>query len=181
MSYKKLITSLFSCFVLFNTQASAGVFRPIVASETINATAQEVWDLITDHKNYASWNRWVVKIEGEAKVGSTVQVFNDKGKHLDLKITSMEAPYSICWLDVSWFTKYGTIAGFIGYEHGIDGWRCRTIHENKDGKGVTFVNLFQYTGITPGFVSWYARDYIRDGMILENQSIKDHFDAKGAN
>lgn len=138
---------------------------PVSLSINIKATPQEVWEVITDHENYGDWNEWVVRIEGEAKVGSKVRAYAESGTSLKLRITEMTPPFKICWVDITWFTYLG--AG---------GWRCRSIKPHADGKGVLFLNHFEYTGPFAGVLDYLSRETLIEGMSLENQNLKDYLE-----
>ena len=72
-------------------------------------------------------------------------------------------PKEICWVDVTWFTKFG-----------LGGWRCRSIEKLPNGEGVRFVNHFEYTGIFGRVLEKASRDFIEKGMQLENANLKSY-------
>lgn len=163
---KKLI--LLSLFALSLTPAYAKKRAPITVTTVINATAQEVWDVLIDFKNYGQWNQWNVKLEGEAKIGSKLKAYTEvDGKSLKLKITKMEAPYNLCWVDVTWFTKFG-----------LGGWRSRMIRPNPNGNGVILINHFEYTGIFGGILDRYTREFLELGLEQENRNLRDFIEDK---
>ncbi|MDB9786848.1 hypothetical protein OAB57_01970 [Bacteriovoracaceae bacterium] len=138
---------------------------PVVVETIINdTTIDDVWDILIDFDNYEYMNDWV-KIEGEARVGEVVKVSTIKGSTtLLLEITSIVATGNvreICWDDVTWFTKYG-----------LDGWRCRTIESLPDRNAVKLTNHFEYTGIFGGVLAFFTRNVLKEGMTLENTSLK---------
>jgi uncharacterized protein YndB with AHSA1/START domain len=141
--------------------------NPIEHEIVINGTAENVWKAIADFDNYGQWNQWVVKVEGKPELGATVKAYTDSGQHLDLKITSFVEPKEICWVDVTWFTHLG--AG---------GWRCRRIEELPNGRGVRFVNHFEFTGIFSNVLESVSRDFLEKGMQQENTNLKSYIEGQ---
>lgn len=133
----------------------------------IKGSAQKAWDAIADFDNYANWNQWMVRLDGEPELGAYVKGYADSGLHLDLKITSFRPLKEICWVDVTWFTHLG--AG---------GWRCRRIEELPNGKGILFINHFQYTGTFGRALEYVTRDFLEEGMQLENQNLKAYIEGQ---
>ncbi len=168
MYFKIFFIGLSFCLLTSNTFLSNAQAReprkklpPITVSTVMNSTAQEVWDAMMDFENYGDWNRWVVKLEGDAKLGGKVRAYNEQGISLKLKITSIEAPYKICWVDVTWFTHFG-----------LGGWRCRSIEVLPDNQGIKFTNHFEFTGIFGGALAHFTRKMLKEGMELENESLR---------
>jgi hypothetical protein len=145
-----------------NAQPASTDYSPIIVTTVIKSTMEKVWDVMIDFDNYSAWNKWVVKMEGEAKEGARVVAYSESGASLQLKITNLQAPHTICWVDVTWFTHLG-----------VGGWRCRTIAPNPDGEGVLFTNHFEYTGIFHGVLDYFSRNALKKGMQLENESLRD--------
>ena len=174
MLFKSLFTGLCICIFTYGSflstaeaRESSKRSRPIVVTTVMDSTVQRVWDVMIDFKNYGDWNRWVVKLEGEAIEGARVRAYNEAGSSLDLEITSIQEPYKICWNDVTWFTHFG-----------LGGWRCRSIEALPDNQGIKFTNHFEFTGIFGGALDYFARDYLEKGMKLENESLRDFVEAK---
>jgi hypothetical protein len=153
---------LISIFALFISPTYAKKMNQISVTTAIDSTPQEAWDVMVDFKNYGDWNDWVVQLDGEAKIGSVVKAYSNSGQLLKLKITKMQRPYKLCWVDVTWFTKFG-----------LGGWRCRTIKSNPNGEGILFINHFEFTGVFGGVLDLFARNFLKEGMELENTNLKD--------
>lgn len=133
----------------------------------IKGTTQQVWDAIANFEDYGQWNQWMVRLEGEPELGAYVRGYAASGGHLDLKITSFEERKEICWVDVTWFTHLG-----------FGGWRCRQIEELPGGKGVLFINHFQYTGTFGQALEYVSRDFLEEGMLLENENLKSYVESQ---
>lgn len=140
---------------------------PITFTTVIDATSEEVWDVISDFKNYGRWNRCTVKIDGELKKDAVIKAYGDDGKTLDLQITAINRPRSLCWNDVTWFTHFG-----------VGGWRCRTIKAIPYSTAVLFTNHFEFTGTFDWVLNAYARGFLERCMIQENESLRDFIEAK---
>lgn len=136
-------------------------------SIVIRGSAEHVWDTIADFEGYGNWNEWMVKLEGEPEVGARLKGYAESGMHLDLEITSFEPMKEICWVDVTWFTKFG-----------LGGWRCRSIEPMPNGKGILFVNHFQYTGAFGGVLEYFSRGFLEEGMQLENENLKAYIERR---
>ena len=174
MFFKFFFTGLCFCFFTINPWLSSAEAReernklpPIIVTTSMDSTVQEVWDVMIDFKNYGDWNRWVVRLEGDAEEGATVRAYNETGLSLDLQITSIEEPYEICWVDVTWFTHFG-----------FGGWRCRSIEALPDGEGIKFTNHFEFTGVFGGMLDCFTREQLEQGMTLENESLREFVEAE---
>lgn len=70
-------------------------------SRSIAASAQAVWDLLTDAGSYADWNEAILSIEGPITLGNKVKlvsVVNPK-RTFSLKVDVMEPPRRMVWSD----------------------------------------------------------------------------------
>jgi len=70
-------------------------------SRRINATADRVWEVLTDTSRYPDWNRAVVSIEGTIGLGNTialVSIVNPK-RTFRVHITEMTRPSRLVWSD----------------------------------------------------------------------------------
>ncbi len=169
MVFKTVLIGFGFCFVAGNLfLSSAGMcagkkpLPPVIVTTVINSDVQKVWNVMADFKNYGDWNRWVVKLEGEAKEGAKIRAYGKSGGSLDLQITSIREPNEICWVDITWFTRLG-----------VGGWRCRRIEATSDNK-VKFTNHFEYTGVFDGALDYLTREDLEKGMTLENESLRQY-------
>jgi hypothetical protein len=172
MLFRNSLISL-CCVLAFASVASAEeseheknkkMFAPIIVTTVINSSEEKVWDVMLDFQNYARWNPWVDKLDGEAKLGSRVKAHGKMGNStgtLDLQITTMKKPNSLCWVDVTWFTHFG-----------LGGWRCRTVEAIPDGK-VKLTNHFEFTGIFGFILDSMSRENLEKGMLAENEGLRD--------
>ncbi|MBB5021947.1 SRPBCC domain-containing protein [Desulfurispira natronophila] len=81
--------------------ALGGFTHQIETSVDIQATPQQVWQVLTDFAGYAQWNPFMVSIDGKAKVGSRLQVRLqlDANRQMPIspKILELDAPYRLLW------------------------------------------------------------------------------------
>ncbi len=70
-------------------------------TETISATAEEVWELLIDADRYPEWNSTIVSLEGNIEVGSTIRLVStlNPKRVFKLKVNEMVAPHRMVWAD----------------------------------------------------------------------------------
>ena len=68
----------------------------------INASANKVWDVLTDFKSFPGWNPFIQKIEGKIEVGAKLEVFiqppDSKGMTFKPTLLKVEPNREIRWL-----------------------------------------------------------------------------------
>ena len=73
----------------------------------INATADKVWAVLMDFKNYPNWNSFIKSISGEPQVGGqiTVSIVSPEDKHMTFKpiVLAFEQHKEFRWLGMLWF------------------------------------------------------------------------------
>jgi hypothetical protein len=70
-------------------------------SRRINASADRVWEILTDTATYRDWNRAVVSIEGTIDLGNTISLVSivNPERTFRLHITEMSRPHRLVWSD----------------------------------------------------------------------------------
>lgn len=75
--------------------------KTIKTQVTINASAHNVWDVLTDIKNYSNWNPFIREIKGILKVDEfiTVKIEPKKGKTMTFnpKVLTLEKEKLFIW------------------------------------------------------------------------------------
>lgn len=75
----------------------------------IAASTDTVFGVLTDFAQYPQWNPWIVRVEGQATVGSellaTVKSINSQRK-VRHRVLAVERPQRFAWCDVGWFTVF---------------------------------------------------------------------------
>ncbi|HYF98605.1 MAG TPA: SRPBCC domain-containing protein [Candidatus Saccharimonadales bacterium] len=68
----------------------------------IQATAERVWKILTDFKNFQQWNPFIYKIDGDPSVGTRIKIHlrtpNGKNRRYQPKITMVEPSRELRWL-----------------------------------------------------------------------------------
>jgi hypothetical protein len=69
------------------------------ATETIKATPDKIWSLLTDAPNYPDWNSSVDRVEGSIASGETIKVFVkvNPGKAFAVKVTEFKPSERMVW------------------------------------------------------------------------------------
>ena len=83
------------------TAATSSDYRHLVTSILINAPAKTVWGILMDFEAYPTWNPFVTKINGEAKVGNSLSVklqpHGQKPSEFNTKVIVLEDNKHFAW------------------------------------------------------------------------------------
>ena len=73
--------------------------KSFATTTIINATAQAVWDLLTDAAGYPQWNSTVEKVVGRIAAGEKVTVYAKAtpGRAFPLTVSEFEPPQRMVW------------------------------------------------------------------------------------
>lgn len=169
-----LASVLFLCF-LPSTVASAaqsgGDLTPRVPSShsvvyreqaVIAADSARIWGLLIDLPGYRFWNPWVVRAEGDAVPGATVEVDVVLGNHVmpaTHTVLVVQPTTRFCWRDSGWNAWF------------VYGQRCRTLERQGDGT-VVFTNELILDGILSPIADLAIGRAMRDGMAAETAALK---------
>lgn len=135
----------------------------IVRKEIIKASPDAVFNAVTNFSGYEKWNPWVVKAQGECKVGGSVVVdgwVGGKLQQYDHKILQVERPHLFHWCDVGWFTLFA------------DGERIRTFEEHPEG--TLYTVILNVIGPLAFIAQWIFGRSLEEGMTKETHALK-HF------
>jgi uncharacterized protein YndB with AHSA1/START domain len=135
------------------------VFR---AQALIQARAERVWDALVDLPGYSAWNPWLVRAEGEVRVGGVVWAQVRLGaKQLRAKhrVLVVDPPARLCWRD----------AGLTALA--VYGQRLRVLTEEGDG-GVRLTQELLLEGPLRGLVVRLYGEGLRAGLEGETQALK---------
>ncbi len=136
----KAITTftLVSAGLMSNAQDLKNLEKSIV----INASAEKVWKVLTDFGQWESWNSFIIKSEGEAKVGTKLtNTFDNNGKEMVFKpkILKVKNNEELVWRG-SLFMP--------GIFDGTHGFRIEALGPNQ----VRFVNYESFKGLLSGMI-----------------------------
>jgi hypothetical protein len=129
----------------------------------INASAERVWQLLTDFASFPQWNPFIRRASGEPKKGAQLQVYlqpsGTKGMTFRPKVLKVEPDRELRWLG------HFMIPGLFDGEH------IFTIEPLEAGR-VRFVQREIFTGIlVPLFARWLSKD-TRQGFEEMNLALK---------
>ena len=128
----------------------------------INASAEIVWEIITDFDNFGEWNSFIKEISGVPKEGSQLKLFtkppNSNGIGFKPKILKYEAEKEITWLGKLWIPKL-----FDG-KHSL-------IIKKLDERSVLFVQKERFSGLLVPFLR-NMLDNTKSGFEIMNHELK---------
>ncbi|MCB0873039.1 MAG: SRPBCC domain-containing protein [Thermoleophilia bacterium] len=75
--------------------------RSYEVTRTIEASADDVWALLTDADTYPAWNRAVISIDGPIVEGASIRLVSmaDPKRTFTLEVAEMTAPTRMVWTD----------------------------------------------------------------------------------
>jgi hypothetical protein len=115
----------------------------IHTEETIEATADEVWSVLTDFPTYGEWNPGMEQVDGEAVVGTRLTIrFTPKGRRsmtIRPTVLTAEPGHELRWLGRL------LVPGLFDGEHRF------TIDEREPGR-VAFVQAERFRGLLVPFL-----------------------------
>lgn len=134
----------------------------------INASAERVWQILTQFNQYHTWNPFIIKSEGQAKVGTrlTNTMRNGKGT-ITFKpvITQMEQGKSFSWLGSLW------MKGLFDGNHYFE---IEVRSENQ----VNLKHGERFSGILSGILLKQIGEQTRNNFVLMNQALKAKAEAQ---
>ncbi|MGF7117062.1 SRPBCC family protein [Methanobacterium oryzae] len=142
--------------------------KEIYTEIEINASADVVWNIITNFDDYPRWNPFIKEISGNLQEGAQIEVFikppNSKGMKFKPKIIKFQPEKEVRWLGRLWIPKL-----FDG-EHSLI---IRKISENK----VLFIQKERFYGVLVPILSNLLKD-TKSGFELMNQALKQEAENK---
>jgi hypothetical protein len=129
--------------------------------ETIDASAEVVFDLISDLPNYQNWNPFLIIAVGQVEIGGVVSGKSVLGKFTTSyrhKIFEYIPNKSLCWRDFGFPSLF------------VCGQRSRYI-ETQDGK-THFKCHLKLSGPLSGFINLIFGEGLRNGIMAEAKALK---------
>lgn len=120
----------------------------------INASAEKVWQILSDFENFPSWNPFVIKVLGTPKVGEILQIEVQLPESRLLKFTPKvlvaEPNKELRWIGTS---PLGSFQGEHFYKiESLDENKIRFIHgEHFSGWAVSLIWLLLGKSIEKGY------------------------------
>jgi hypothetical protein len=130
----------------------------------IHAPAEKIWNIITDFRNYPTWNPFIKSIEGQAIVGNqlttNIQAPGMKAMTFKPTILVADANKEFRWLGRTFF------GGLFDGEHIFE------IKENGNGTS-TFIHREKFYGILVPLLKKKLEVNTRKGFELMNEKLKE--------
>ena len=129
----------------------------------INATAERVWDALTDFNSLPEWNPFIQQISGEVEKGKRIKVRLQppEGRGMTFRPTVLKAEPD---RELRWIGRV-LIPGIFDGEHYF------RIEPQADG-GVRFVQGEKFTGLLVPFFGGIIKNAVR-GFEEMNRALKD--------
>jgi hypothetical protein len=137
--------------------------KKLVSQIDIDATAERVWQVLTDFAAYPQWNPFIVNAVGDAEVGSTLtlrmQPVGSRPVTLKPTVLEVNAGHRLRWL--------GRVAipGIFDAEHVF------TI-DARDGAGVTVSQVERFTGLLVPFLARSLDRHTLPAFLKMNEALK---------
>jgi len=130
----------------------------------INSTPEKVWAILTDFKNYPTWNPFVTSLTGDFEVGKKIKVRIEppeaKANNFEPTITTFEPNKKLSWLGV--FLMRGVFDG----EHKFE------LTDNGNGT-TTLVQSENFAGLLVPLFKKMLNDNTRRGFEAMNKKVKE--------
>ncbi|MCB0480841.1 MAG: SRPBCC domain-containing protein [Flavobacteriales bacterium] len=136
--------------------------KEIYTEITVNASANKVWGILTDLKNYSSWNPFIIKASGNVMIGE--QITNttkngDKTLRFKPKIIEVQPAKRFEWL--------GHLV-FPGLFDGSHYFEIQTLGENS----VKLIQGERFKGLLSGVIIKSIRENTEKGFRDMNSALK---------
>ncbi len=137
----------------------------------INASPQKIWDILLDFRRYPDWNPFIVSVNGQAQLGSTLKVCvalpEDGSTHTFRPIiTGYEPAERLVWL------------GQVGFPWLFSGRHFFELNPQADGS-TRFVQGEDFTGILTKFLG-RTLTLTGRGFVYMNQALKKRCESANA-
>lgn len=137
--------------------------REVTTEIAIHASADAVWDVLTDLRRFGDWNPFIPKAEGEVKEGARLEVRIEPpggtGMTFRPKVTQVRAGRELRWLGHLW------IPGLFDGEHIFE------IEPTEEG-AVRFVQRERFKGLLVPLLWRSLERSTRQGFEEMNRALK---------
>lgn len=134
----------------------------------IDATPQQVWDVLTNFEEHGEWNPFVRSIIGDVREGSKIEVVlgpqGDKPMTFKPKVLVFKPAQEFRWLG------HLLVPGIFDGEHYFE------LLENMDGT-TTFIHGERFKGILVGLMAKKLDTDIKKGFEAMNKALKSQVEA----
>jgi hypothetical protein len=136
--------------------------KELVTQTEINASPEQVWQILMDFAGYGKWNPFLYRVIGEPIMGSQVRIyFKSFGRETQLKcaVVTLEPNRALRW---KWHLF---LPGLYGGEHSFS-------IEPLDGDRVRFINREIFSGLLVPLFSKSIDTSSRQGFEAMDQALK---------
>jgi hypothetical protein len=134
----------------------------------INASAERVWDILTDFASYPEWNPFIRRISGEVKVGERLEVRleppDGRGITLRPTVLSAEPNRELRWLG------HLLVPGLLDAEHSL---AIQSLEENR----VRFIQSEMFKGLLVPLLARSLDNNTLRGFEEMNGALKERVEA----
>lgn len=143
--------------------------KEIKTETSIQASAERVWEVLTDFKNYPHWNPFIKSISGEAIVGSRIKVHivppGKNGMKISPRVLAFEKPKEFRW------------KGHLLFPGLFDGEHIFEVVGHKN-ETCTLIHREKFNGILIPLFAKMLDVNTLNGFKLMNQKLKEVSEAK---
>jgi hypothetical protein len=135
----------------------------------IQATAEEVWDILTDFEKYADWNPLFYSAKGKAKVGERVRVSTRTASSemdFDCAVVTVEPNRELAW-------RFHVFLAFLF--RGEHSFRIEPVSE----RSIRFVDRESFEGLLVPFRAKYLETDVKAAMIEMGEALKERAETHG--
>jgi hypothetical protein len=113
-----------------------------------NASPEEVWAVLMDFESYPDWNPMIVRLQGEARVGSRLRntISIKAGRRMTFRPTVVECEPNRRF---GWIGKLGPGGLFDGHHQ---------FELEPNDSGTTFIHSEEFQGLLPPLLGGVLRD-----------------------
>lgn len=137
--------------------------KEISTQITINASAEKVWEVLTNFSDYPNWNPFIVSLTGEVKKGNTISV-KLQGMSFKPKVLVYESEKQLTWL------------GHLYFKGLFDGEHSFRLENNEDGSS-TFYHSEKFTGLLVRLFSNMLDTKTVPGFSAMNDALKQQVES----
>jgi hypothetical protein len=152
--------SIILLMLLLNLKTMA---KEIKSQIIINASPEKIWVVLTDFKNYPSWNPFIKSISGEVEVGKKIKahIAPSEGNSMTFKpkVLVFEVNKELRWI------------GHLLFPGLFDGEHIFQLENNGNGT-TTFIQRENFRGILVPFFKKMLEVNTKNGFDLMNRELK---------
>ncbi len=137
--------------------------KRICTTINIQASPEDVWEVLADIEEYPAWNPFITRINGKLRVGEPLKVEYETNSSFKVKLKTLvlntEVNKEIRWMGHFWMN------GLLNCEH------LFRIEELEDGN-VHFINCEKFTGPLVPLFMYLLEEDMNNGFKTMNEHLK---------